>query len=67
MFHAKETGISSGHLGLWLVYAFTFLPLYHEKVINLEEMHPGSLYLKNVIVNEYRSINFIRTCDIEKL
>ena len=28
MFHAKETGISSGHLGLWLVCAFTFLPLY---------------------------------------
>ena len=26
MLHAKETGISSGRLGLWLVCAFTFLP-----------------------------------------
>ena len=25
MLHAYETGISSAHLGLWLVYAFTFL------------------------------------------
>ena len=25
MLHANETGISSVHLGLWLVYAFTFL------------------------------------------
>ena len=24
MLHAKETGISSGHLSLWLVCAFTF-------------------------------------------
>ena len=28
MFHAKETRISSGHLGLWLMYAFTFSHYY---------------------------------------
>ena len=28
MLHAKETRISSGHLGLWLVCAFTFLHVH---------------------------------------
>ena len=28
MLHAKETRISSGHLGLWLVCAFTSLHVY---------------------------------------
>ena len=27
MLHANETGISSGSLGLWLMCAFTFLPV----------------------------------------
>ena len=27
MLYVKETGISSGRLGLWLACAFTFLPL----------------------------------------
>ena len=28
MLHAKETEISSGHFGLWLVCAFAIYPLY---------------------------------------
>ena len=35
MLHTKETRISSGHLGLWLMCAFTFLPGYRVQVVGL--------------------------------
>ena len=35
MLHTKETRISLGHLGLWLMCAFTFLPGYRVQVVGL--------------------------------
>ena len=35
MLHTKETRIRFGHLGLWLMCAFTFLPGYRVQVVGL--------------------------------
>ena len=44
MLHAKETGISSGRLGLWLVWAFTCCTLWKPRNYSGA---PKDLFLRN--------------------